>query len=382
MTSPPPEATGGPTPGDRRPEGSSTVAVVGTGLIGTSIGLGATRAGFRVTGWDRDPRTAARAASTGGLRAAPTLEEAVGDADLVVVCTPIGSVAATVVDALRAAPAAVVTDAASIKGRVVDEVVATVGPAEVARFVGGHPMGGSERSGPEHASASVVDGVVWVLAPAPGTAPSSVATAEGFVQRVGARPVVLTPERHDRLVAFVSHLPQVASTTLMGLAAAEEADEPDILLLAAGGFRDLTRLAASNPSLWSEILLANRDQIGRAIDLFIERLAELRDRIARSDADAVEEGFAHAKRARLGLAAKPQVRAGVAVLQVEIPDEPGALARITAVLGRGEVNIEDLQIVHSPEGGRGTVHLTVAAVAAGDAGEVLRGGGYDPIRLA
>jgi prephenate dehydrogenase len=358
-----------------------SVAVLGTGLIGTSIALAARRAGRSVTGWDASPEVTARAASTGGLNPAPTLEAAVDGADLVVVCTPIAAVAAIVARALEACPGGVVTDAASIKGRIVADVAA-LAPNGLDRFVPGHPMGGSERSGPEHASASVVDGVVWVLAPTGETDPAAVETVRTFVEGVGARPVVLPPERHDRLVAFVSHLPQVASTTLMGLAATEEADEPDILLLAAGGFRDLTRLAASNPALWSEILLANRDQIVRAIDLYVGRLEALRDRIDTDDAPDVERTFDDAKSARLRLSAKPQVRSGVAVLQVEIPDEPGALARITAVLGEGRVNIEDLQIVHSPEGGRGTVHLTVAAGAAEDAGGVLRDGGYDPIRLA
>ena len=192
----------------------------------------------------------------------------------------------------------------------------------------------------------------------------------------------MDPERHDRLVAVVSHLPQVASTTLMGTAADQEAGEQDTLLLAAGGFRDLTRLAASQPALWSEILVANREEVAAAIDRFVRRLEDLRDRIAEGDAAGVESTFGAAKQARLGLAAKPTVRAGVAVWQVEIPDEPGALARITAVLGTGGVNIEDLQIVHSPEGGRGTVHLTVAADTAGSAADVLSSAGYDPTRLA
>ena len=108
----------------------------------------------------------------------------------------------------------------------------------------------------------------------------------------------------------------------------------------------------------------------------------MRDALAEGDIAGVVETFSAAKEARLRLAAKPQVRAGVAVIQVEIPDEPGALARITAVLGEGGVNIEDLQIVHSPEGGRGTVHLTIAASTAGDAAGVLAHGGYDPVRLA
>lgn len=363
------------------PEPPRRIAVLGTGLIGTSIAMAAARAALDVTGWDLDPDVVARAAATGALRAAASLEEAVRGADLVVVATPIDAISTTVLAALAAAPDAVVTDAASIKTAVVNQVRAGADRA-AARFVPGHPMGGSERSGPEHASAHVVDSIVWVLAPAEETDEAATALVEAFVTAVGARPVRLTPARHDRLVAFVSHLPQVASTSLMALAAVEEAGEPDILLLAAGGFRDLTRLAASSPRLWSEILRANRDEISGAIDLYVTHLQALRDEIVSGGAAAVERTFAQAKAARLRLATKPQVRAGVAILQVEIPDEPGALARITATLGTGEVNIEDLQIVHSPEGGRGMVHLTVAATAAGSAHEVLAGQGYDPIRLA
>lgn len=358
------------------------IAVLGTGLIGTSIALAATRAAMTVVGWDADPDVAARAASTGGLTAAADLDEAVRGANLVVVCTPIPAIAETVARALAAAPEVVVTDAGSIKGAVARAVGSLAAAADLARFVPGHPMGGSERSGPEHASASVVDGIVWVVAATEASDPSAVALVESFVRAIGARSVRLSPERHDKLVAMVSHHPQVASTSLMGLAATEEADEPDILLLAAGGFRDLTRLAASNPALWSDILLANAEQIAGAIDLYVARLQTLRDEIRAGAADRVGETFENAKRARLKLSAKPQVRSGVAVWQVEIPDEPGALARITAVLGEGGVNIEDLQIVHSPEGGRGTVHLTVAADTADGVAVVLHDGGYDPMRLA
>ena len=359
------------------------VAIVGTGLIGTSIAMAAARAGSEVVGWDADAPTLAAAADRGALRPAASFEDAVADADLIVVATPILAVGEVVATALRTAPDAIVTDAASVKGRIIADVAAAVDDSELlARFVPGHPMGGSERSGPEHASASVVDGIVWVLTETDDVDEDRVGSLERWVARLGARPVRLDPDRHDRLVAMVSHLPQVASTSLMGVAAVEEADEPDILLLAAGGFRDLTRLAASQPTLWSDILVANRDQVAAAIDAFVAHLHDIRDRILGDDAQGVESVFAEAKVARLGLAAKPTVRAGVAVWQVEIPDRPGALARITAVLGEGGVNIEDLQIVHSPEGGRGTVHVTVAAETADATADVLEGAGYDPIRLA
>jgi prephenate dehydrogenase len=371
-----PEDPGHPSRSIRR------IAVLGTGLIGTSVALAAHRAGDEVTGWDLDRAVLDAAAATGGLTPAASLEAAVAGADLVVVATPIGAVPASVAAALAATSDAIVTDAASVKTRVIGDVRSAVPAEHVARFVPGHPMGGSERSGPEHASASVVDGIVWVLAPIPETDSAGVEAVRAWTDRLGARPVVMDPERHDRLVAVVSHLPQIASTTLMGTAAHREAGEQDALLLAAGGFRDLTRLAASQSALWSEILIANREQVASAIDLFVQRLEALRARIADADAPGVEATFDAAKRARLGLAAKPTVRAGVAVWQVEIPDEPGALARITAVLGEGGVNIEDLQIVHSPEGGRGTVHLTVAAETATSAAGVLTRAGYDPTRLA
>jgi prephenate dehydrogenase len=360
------------------------VTVLGTGLIGTSVALAASRVGIDVTGWDPDARTLMRAAATGALAAADGRAQAIAAAQLVVVCAPIAEVAPVVADALRDAPEAVVTDVASVKGAIVGAVSERVGAIRggMARFVPGHPMGGSERSGPEHASASVLDGIVWAVAATPGTDPAAAELVERFVAAVGARPIRMTPERHDRLVAFVSHLPQVASTALMGLAATEEADEPDILLLAAGGFRDLTRLAASNPALWGEILGANQERIAEAIDRFVVRLQRLRTEITEGRTEDVVRSFDEAKRARLRLAAKPTVRAGVGVLQMEIPDRPGALARLAAALGEGGVNIEDLQIVHSPEGGRGTVHVTIAGSEAVTAADVLRGEGFDPVRLA
>ncbi len=358
------------------------VAVVGTGLIGTSIAMAAIRAGDVVRGFDADPEILGRAAERAGLRPAGTLEECVRGATLVFVCTPIPTLAQLAIAALALEPGAVVTDVGSVKSLIAREVAAGAPPADLARFVPGHPMGGSERSGPDRASAAVLDGIVWVLCATEATDPEAVERVEAWTRRIGATPMRMEPDRHDRLVAVVSHLPQVASTALMGLAAAEEAGEPEMLLLAAGGFRDLTRLAASSPRLWADILLANREQVAGALERYSQRLLGLRDLLLEGRAEAIEEAFARAKEARLTLAAKPQVKAGVAVLQVPIPDRPGVLAELTGALGQAGVNIEDLQIVHSPEGGRGTVHLTVAADAAEEAERVLRERWFEPLRLA
>ena len=358
------------------------VAVVGTGLIGTSIAMAAVRAGETVRGFDTDLESLARAAERSGLVPSSTLEGCVAGATVVFVCTPIPALAGLVAEVLTLAPDAIVTDVGSVKSQVMADVAAKAEPSHLERYISGHPMGGSERSGPEHASSSILDGTVWVLCSSDPVPEAKVARLSAWVDKVGARPMAMDAERHDRLVAMVSHLPQVASTALMGLAAAEEAGEPEILLLAAGGFRDLTRLAASSPHLWSDILLANGGAIVRAIDLYIERLSRLRALIGEQDAGEVERAFGDAKQARLSLAAKPQVKAGVAVLQVPVPDRPGVLAEVTATMSQAGVNIEDLQIVHSPEGGRGTVHLTVAAGAAEEAERALRERWFEPLRLA
>jgi len=245
-------------------------------------------------------------------------------------------------------------------------------------------MGGSERSGPEGASASLLDGIVWAMTPTASTGVSAVERLEDWIRSVGASPMRMEPAQHDRAVAIVSHLPQVVSSTLMTLAAREEAGEEEILLLAAGGFRDLTRLAASNPSLWVEIMDANRGEVARAIDLYVDDLVRLRNLIASGDSglEAVEESLADAKRARLAMATKPQVKSGVGVLQIPVPDRPGVLADLTAAMSERNVNIEDLQIVHSLEGAKGTVHLTVAASDVEPAEAALTAHDFESVRLA
>ena len=223
-------------------------------------------------------------------------------------------------------------------------------------------MGGSERSGPEHASASVVDGIVWVLTPDDEADPLAVAALEAWIERIGGRPVRMSPARHDRLVAFVSHLPQVASTALDGPGGdrgGRRARHP----AARRG-----RVPRPDPSgvvepgaVEPDPALEPRGRSPRR-SICTRRGWRISARWSwRAGGATSSETFDGAKQARLRLAAKPQVRAGVAVLQVQAPDRPGALAELTSVLAEHDVNIEDLQIVHSPEGGRGTVHLTVAA---------------------
>ncbi len=357
------------------------VAVLGCGLVGTSIAMAVERAGGRVIGFDTDPGVLAASAARSGLKPATGVIEAVEGASVAFVCTPVPVIAAVALEALAADPSVVVTDAGSVKGPVVHAVLSAAGPV-AGRFVGGHPMGGSERSGPDGASASIIDGAVWVLTPTEETDAGSVGAVEGWIERSGANPVRMEPRAHDRVVAVVSHLPQVAATALMNLASREEAGQPETLLLAAGGFRDLTRLAASDPHLWAGILSSNGEELVRALDLYAAELASLRDLVAAADEQGVERTFAAATEERRRLAAKPQVKTGIAILQIGIDDRPGVLAELTAAFGEREVNIEDIQLVHSPEGGRGSVHVIVAAEDADRAVEGLALHSFEAVRIA
>jgi prephenate dehydrogenase len=357
------------------------IGVVGTGLIGTSVALAAATAGIAVRGFDADPSVLARAAALSPLEAARSLEEA-ATAEVVFVCTPLAFVPDAARAALEARDGAIVSDVGSVKGSVVGEV-GRVAAGGARRFVGGHPMAGSERSGPEAAAATLLDGATWVLTPTEGTDPDAVASVRAVVEAVGARPVVMTPDDHDRAVALVSHLPQVVSSALMAFAAREHAAGPehDVLGLAAGGFRDLTRLAGSSPELWTGILMENAAAVGAELDRFASLLLGVRESLDAGEADALTALLDEARRSRALLSTKPNVRSGVAVLQVPIPDRPGALARLTAAMAGREVNIEDLQIVHAADGGRGNAHVTVAADQGEDAMGVLRGAGFAPVRL-
>lgn len=358
------------------------VGIVGCGLIGTSIAMAALRTGDEVRGWDIDPEVLRRSASRSGLEPVEDLTAAVAGAAIVFVCTPLAHLQELVSEALDLDPTSVVADTGSVKSQIVEGIQTRVPSEALARFVGSHPMGGSERSGPEGASASFLDGAVWVITPTDATAPASTERLRDWITKIGAKPLVMDAEKHDRVVAVVSHLPQVVSTVLMGLASHQHEYAPETLVLAAGGFRDLTRLAASNPQLWAGILRANREELTRTIDLFIEDLTSFKEQLEVEDPAGLQGLLGEATRARLALAARPKVRAGVAILQVPIPDRPGALADLTSAMSDRGLNIEDLQMVHSPEGGRGTVYLTIAGADVESGLEAAIAHGLEPFRIA
>lgn len=345
------------------------LAVIGAGLVGGSVCLAARHAGVpQVVVTDHDPDVRARAQRLGlAHEVAESLPDAVGAADLVVVATPAPTVPAVVAAAAAAAPAgAVLTDVASLKADLSLDVesrlrVDGLGPA---RFVGGHPMAGSERSGPEAADAALFQGATWVLTPTATTDDDALHRLSAFLRRLGARVLVLPPARHDELVAVVSHLPQLAASALADVAAevAETSGEA-LLAVAGGGFRDTTRIAASEPQLWVDILKGNRGAVLEALTHYRDRLDDLRAALEAGDWDEVATVLGRASAARRRLVPKA-VEVPVVDLVVALEDRPGTLAAATTALGEAGVNVEDLAMRHAAAGDRGALLVRIDAGAA------------------
>jgi prephenate dehydrogenase len=339
-------------------------AVIGTGLIGGSIGFALAELGHDVVGFDRDPDRLARARELGAVGSiAGNLEEAASGADVAFVALPVGAIADAVARLLDAG-VLLVTDVGSVKGPVVAEVARRC-PELATRFIGGHPMAGSEQEGIDGARADLFVGAAWVVTPTPATAEDAYTTLRGLVRDLQAEVVAVTPEDHDVLVSFVSHVPQLAASTLMDVATTHEAQHRALLRLAAGGFRDMTRIAASQPTIWLDILTSNREAILGALDSYLAGLRNARDIVAAGDRDALKALLDRARAARRNLPVGISMTTKLVELRVPVPDRPGVLAEVTTLAGRLGVNVADVEIAHSKEGGTGVLVLIVAADEAG-----------------
>lgn len=355
------------------------VAVIGTGLIGGSIGLAAGAQGHDVLGYDADDRHADRAKELGAVaEVAGSVEEAARGADLVFVAVPVGQVADAVIAALDAG-AALVTDVGSVKGPVVAAVEAAR-PDAASRFIGGHPMAGSEQDGVDGADADLFVGATWVLTPTAATLDATFTGLRAVVQSLRAEVVSVTPDHHDLLVALVSHVPQLAASILMYVATEHEEEHRALLRLAAGGFRDMTRVAASHPGMWLDILSANRDAVLAGLDAYLDGLRTARELIAADDTEGLLELLDRARRARRNLPVTAAVVTDKVELRIPVHDRPNVLAQVTTTAGQLGINVLDLEIAHSSEGRTGVLILVIAAADAPALEAALRDLGYHTSR--
>ena len=339
--------------------------IVGTGLIGGSIGLALRAQDWHVTGRDVDESRAARALELGAL-------DDVGDdaeADITFVATPVGSIAGEARAAL--AGPGVVTDVGGVKAPIVDAV-------SDPRFVGGHPMAGSEQEGVDGADAALFEGATWVLTPTDHTDAAAYALVRSVVSSIGAEVVAIRPEDHDALVAVVSHVPHLTAAALMQLAASGAEEHGALLRLAAGGFRDMTRVAAGHPGIWPDICAENRDAIVAGIDRLQAALTRMRALVDDGDRDALLDWLESARRARINLPVRAPRPEELAEIRVPVPDRPGVLAEVTTLVGEIGVNMFDFETVHSSAGDRGVLVFLVEARSADLVRGALLARGYKP----
>ena len=350
------------------------LAVVGTGLIGASAALAARRAGVAaVSGWDPDGEALALAAERGAVEPAGDLAAAVADAELVLVAAPVGELPQTVQDVLaHAAESATVTDVGSTKRPVCAAVAAD------ERFIGGHPICGAETRGPGRAAAELFDGATWFLTPTAATEPERLRLLHGFVSALGARPVAIGPDAHDRLVGLTSHVPHVLANVLLNQAGSTRIDGHDPLQAAGGSLRDMTRIAGANPRIWVDIFLDNREALGLALAEQRRALEQVERALADGDAGFlarwIGEASAHRRRLLETAFADP---GALQRLRIHIPDRPGVLAGIFHALGAERINVEDFEMDHVSSERGGT--LTVLVSGEGEAERAVRlleGQGY------
>jgi len=329
------------------------VQVIGAGLIGTSIALGLREHGVEVHLDDAEPENLRVAVDRGAGVAGRA-----ADPDLVVVAVPPAAVPAAVTAALAEWPHAVVTDVASIKGPVAGAVAALPG---VERYVGSHPMAGRERSGPVAASARLCEGNPWVIVPLPQSSATAIATVESVANTLGAAPRVMDAETHDLAVALVSHAPQVISALMASRLAGAP---PEHVQLAGPGLRDVTRIAASDGSMWLEILSGNADKVRAVLEAVRADLDAAIEALGTDPSDVAKVLDA----GRAGTRAIPSKHGDQAVswaiVYVVVPDQPRALEQMVVDAGQSGVNIEDLRIQHELGRPAGVVEIHVLPESA------------------
>jgi prephenate dehydrogenase len=350
------------------------IAIIGTGLIGASVGLAARREGHSVAGFDPDERALAVASERGAVdEAAASLERVLDAADLSVVAAPVAQLVHTVEAVLAAsAESCSITDVGSTKARV-------CAAASSPRFVGGHPVCGSEAHGPAHARADLFEGASWFLTPSHQTSAATHRLVHGFVASLGATPVAVDPTVHDRLVALTSHLPHALANLLVNQAGAARIDGHEPLAAAAGGsLRDMTRVAGSNPRIWVDIFLENSGAVREALGEHRRRIEQLEQALDAGDAGFLARWIGEAGRNRGRMLAEAYPDLGILQqLRVHVPDRPGVLAGITQALGAERINIEDFELQHvSPERG-GTLRLFISGEGEAErAARLLEEQGY------
>jgi prephenate dehydrogenase len=339
------------------------VAVLGVGLIGGSIGLAARKCidDVEIVGFGRSAERLEHARELGAIDVvASSLEDALDGAAICFCCAPVGALGDQIAAALTAADEdCVVSDVGSIKGGIVEA-------ADERRFVGGHPIAGAETAGVEHARADLFQGATWYLTPSAATSGVLFERLHRFVAALGARPVAIDADSHDRLLATVSHLPHVLANALVTQTAGALGEEDAALPRVGPSFRDATRVAGANSAIWTDIYVANREAIAAEVDAVAQRLREAAELLRAGDPGPIEAWNERAADARRRLLEADLAGGVVHELRTTVPNRPGIVAEVALVLGKAGVNIVDMALAPAPDMQSGAITLWIAGDAEAD----------------
>ncbi len=359
------------------------LAVIGVGLMGGSLALAARREWPEVTvvGYDSDPRSLEDALARGVLTEAATgAAAAAAGADLVVISTPVRSIPGLVSECMAAEPAPrLISDLGSTK----TQVMRLLHPLARTCFIGGHPMCGAETAGVRYARANLFEGATYFLSP-PAELPGPLfEVMHSFVARLGARPMTIEPETHDRIMALISHVPHVLANVMMSEVGGFQHRGRRALYCAGPSFRDLTRVAGANPAMWREVFMENREALVDALRGIAGDIQQFCDDLERQDEFGVAEAISTAAAYRQELLKKGDHEPAAHTQNtVRIPDEPGLLSRVMTALGNANINIEDLTLHHYSRkaGGDLVLYVTGEATAATASG-VLETMGFPTVSV-
>ncbi len=355
-----------------------SLAIIGVGLMGGSLALAARRRAQveEVRGYDDDPRALDEALAAGVItRRCASVRDAAAGVDLVVVCTPVRSIPALVEEAAAADPKPrLITDIGSTKGA----LVARLSNRARALFIGGHPICGAETSGVRFARADLFDRATYFLCPPDDTPPELHEVLHGLVAALGARPVVIGAEAHDRIMALVSHVPHVLANVLMAEVGGFEASGRRALYSVGPSFKDLTRVAGANPAMWSDIFFDNKEALISSLKSVAADIMLLCENLRDGREDDVLRGIHRAATHRRELLQYEDIVPETLYrVTVRIPDEPGVLSRVMTALGNANINIEDLTLHHFSRSVGGDLVLYVSGEEeAATARDLVEGLGY------
>jgi prephenate dehydrogenase len=355
------------------------VGIVGTGLIGGSLGLALRGEGAasKVIGCDADANMLYGALDRGAIEeAAGSVGELAAECDLVFVAVPVRAIPAVLEEAAPALrPGTTISDVGSVKERVVATAEKVL--PRGCHFIGGHPLAGSEQRGVGFADSQLFRDAYYVLTPSAECDAGAYSRLHALLASLGARVIAMEPRQHDRAVSVISHLPHVMAVSLMNLAL-ERAEEYPLLRLAAGGFRDMTRIAASDASLWLDILMENREAVGESMAECVEAMRRIADLLETGDEEGLVRWMRNASSGRQSIApVLGESLAGFYSVILAVDDRPGVISDVTLTVGEMGINIEDIELVHPLESGLGLLRLTISGEEnALRSAEALRGKGY------